>query len=52
MGAPPQKEETEPFEDKMKGLVNELFQHQAEGARLDAAIKENLELLGFRDLIK
>lgn len=47
VGAPPQEEDPEPFEDKMKELVDELLQHQAEGARLDAAIKENLELLGF-----
>ncbi|MCY4229260.1 MAG: class I SAM-dependent DNA methyltransferase [Gammaproteobacteria bacterium] len=47
VGAPLQEEDAEPFEDKMRGLVDELLRYQADGARLDAAIKENLELLGF-----
>ena len=47
VGTPPQEEDTEPFEDKMMGLVDQLRKHQAESARLDAAIKDNLELLGF-----
>ena len=37
----------EPFEDKMKRLVAELRGQQAEGARLDAAIGENLAALGL-----
>ena len=37
----------EPFEDKMRRLVAELREQQAEGARLDAAIEANLESLGF-----
>jgi len=47
VGALPQEEDAEPFEDKMKELVGELIRHQAESARLDAAIRKNLELLGF-----
>ena len=47
VGAEPQPEDTEPFEDKMKRLVAELQEQQAEGARLDAAIAENLKMLGF-----
>ena len=36
----------EPFEDKMKRLVVNLREQQAEGARLDAAIAANLKELG------
>ena len=43
----PQEDDGERFEDKMKRLVDELRQQQAEGARLDAAITRNLEALGF-----
>ena len=37
----------EPFEDKMKRLVAQLRNQQAEGAKLDAAIAANLGWLGF-----
>ena len=37
----------EPFETKMRRLVEELRAQQAEGTRLDAAIASNLEMLGF-----
>ena len=47
VGAEPQPEDAEPFEEKMKRLVAELQAQQAEGARLDAAIAENLKMLGF-----
>ena len=47
VGAEPQPEDTEPFEEKMQRLVSELQTQQAEGAKLDAAIGKNLELLGF-----
>ena len=47
VGVEPQKDDGEPFEDKMKRLVLELREQQAEGARLDAAITENLQALGF-----
>ena len=47
VGVEPQEDDGEPFEDKMKRLVAELRGQQAEGARLDAAIGENLEALGF-----
>ena len=47
VGAEPQPEDAEPFEDKMKRLVAELQAQQAEGARLDVAIAENLKALGF-----
>ena len=42
-----QEEDQEPFEDKMKRLVAELRQQQAEGAKLAAAIEANLKALGF-----
>ena len=38
---------SEPFEDKMRRLVAQLREQQAEGARLDAAIAENLRDLGY-----
>ena len=47
VGAPPQEDDGEPFEDKMKRLVAQLGEQQAEGAKLDAAIARNLGSLGF-----
>ena len=47
VGAAPQEDDGEPFEDKMKRLVAQLREQQAEGARLDAAIAANLKALGF-----
>ena len=47
VGAEPQPEDGEPFEVKMKRLAAELRAQQAEGARLDAAIRANLAALGF-----
>ena len=47
VGAAPQKEDGEPFEEKMMRLVAQLQEQQAEGAKLDAAIKANLAALGF-----
>ena len=47
VGAAPQEEDGEPFEEKMKRLVAQLQEQQAEGARLDAAIEANLAKLGF-----
>ncbi len=48
VGAAPREDDGEPFEGKMTRLVAELQAQQAEGARLDAAIAENLKALGFR----
>ena len=47
VGAEPQEDDGEPFDVKMKQLVAELREQQAEGARLDAAIGANLLALGF-----
>ena len=47
VGAEPQPDDGEPFEEKMRRLAAELQEQQAEGTRLDAAIAENLEALGF-----
>ena len=47
VGAEPQPDDGEPFEAKMDRLVAELQAQQAKGARLDAAIAENLKALGF-----
>ena len=47
VGVEPQEDDGEPFEDKMARLVAELREQQAEGARLDAAIAENLAAMGF-----
>lgn len=47
IGAPPQEDDDESFQDKMKELASELSRYQAESARLDAKIKKSLELLGF-----
>ena len=47
VGAPPQEDDGEPFGEKMQRLVAQLREQQAEGARLDAVIGENLTALGF-----
>ncbi len=47
VGMEPQEEDDEPFEVKMRRLVEDLQAQQQEGARLDAAIAENLSSLGF-----
>ena len=47
VGAPPREDDGEPFEDKMKRLVAQLRVQQAEAAKLDAAIVENIKGLGF-----
>ena len=47
VGVEPQEDDGEPFEDKMKRLVTELREQQAEGKRLDAAIAANLKELGY-----
>ena len=47
VGVKPHEDDGEPFEDKIRRLVAELGAQQAEGARLDAAIRESLAALGF-----
>jgi type I restriction enzyme M protein len=47
VGAAPQEDDGEPFEEKMRGLVAQLREQQAEAARLDAAIAANLKELGY-----
>ena len=47
VGAEAQEDDGEPFADKMKRLVAELRQQQAEATKLDAAIEANLKSLGF-----
>ena len=47
VGPPPREDDGEPFKDKMKRLVAQLREQQAEGAHLDAAIADNLKTLGF-----
>ena len=47
VGVEPQPEDAEPFEEKMTRLAARWREQQAEARRLDAAIEENLERLGF-----
>ena len=47
VGAEPQPEDTEPFEEKMKRLTAQWREQQAEAQRLDAEIEANLARLGF-----
>ena len=47
VGAAPQEDDGEPFADKMARLSGQWREQQAEAARLDAAIAENLAKLGF-----
>ena len=49
VGAEPQEDDGEPFEDKMARLTAQWREQQAEARRLDAAIEENLARLGFGD---
>ena len=47
VGAEPQADDGEPFEDKMKGLTTKWRKQQTEARRLDITITEILEQLGF-----
>jgi type I restriction enzyme M protein len=47
VGAEAQEDDGEPFEEKMKRLVAQLREQQAEAATLDAAIAANLKELGY-----
>ncbi len=47
VGAEPQKDDGEPFAEKMARLTVQWREQQAEAQRLDAAIEANLERLGF-----
>ena len=49
VGAAPQEDDSETFEDKIKHLVTQLREQQAEGARLDTEITKNLKTLGLWD---
>ena len=49
VGAEPQPDDGEPFEDKMGRLTTQWREQQAEAQRLDAAIEANLTRLGFGD---
>ena len=47
VGAAPQEDDGEPFEEKMARLAAQWQEQQAEAAKLDTAIAANLERLGF-----
>ena len=47
VGAAAQEDDGEPFEGKMRRLVTELREQQAEGAKLDTTIVANLKELGY-----
>jgi type I restriction enzyme M protein len=47
VGAEAQEDDGEPFDEKMKRLVKQLREQQAEAAKLDAAINANLKELGY-----
>ena len=47
VGAEPQVDDGEPFQEKMARLSAQWLEQQAEARRLDAAIEENLGRLGF-----
>ena len=47
VGIEPEEEDDEPFEDKMRRLVVQWREQQAEAARLDIEIEKNFETLGF-----
>jgi type I restriction enzyme M protein len=47
VGAAPQEEDDEPFEEKMQRLVAQLREQYSEARRLDEAIWKNLKELGY-----
>ncbi|MGH8513598.1 MAG: N-6 DNA methylase, partial [Gammaproteobacteria bacterium] len=47
VGAAPEEDDGEPFEEKMQRLTAQLKLQMAEGAKLDEAIRTNLAVLGF-----
>ena len=47
VGAEVEEEETEPFEETIAKLTQELTEQMAEARRLDDAIRKNLQMLGF-----
>ena len=47
VGAEPQEDDGEPFEQKMARLTAQWREQQAEARKLDAAIEANLKMLGF-----
>ena len=47
VGAAPEEDDGEPFDNKMRRLVACLHDQQSEGARLDGAIATNLKVLGY-----
>ena len=49
VGAAPQEDDGEPFEEKMARLSAQWREQQAEAQRLDAEVEANLERLGFGD---
>ena len=49
VGAEPQEDNGEPFEEKMARLTAQWREQRIEARRLDAAIEENLARLGFGD---
>ena len=50
VGVPPQEEDDEPFDDKMRCLAAEWRSQVSEARRLDVAIEANLAKLGFPPL--
>jgi len=49
VGAEAAEDDREPFEEKMRRLTATLREQQAEAARLDAAIAQNLKELGYAE---
>ena len=47
VGAAPQEDDGEPFEEKMARLAAQWREQRAEAERLDAEIEANLETLGY-----
>ena len=47
VGAAPQEDDGEPFQEKMTRLAGQWWEQQEEARRLDQAIAKNLETLGF-----
>ncbi len=50
VGAPPIEDDGIPFETKMTEMSQTLYAQMEESAKLDAVIRKNLEVLGYREI--
>ena len=52
VGAAPEEDDGEPFEEKMKRLTGELREQMAAGRKLDEATEANMKELGYGGVVE